>query len=156
MSVTPGPAGHAFLSYVREDSDAVDRLQRELEAAGIRVWRDVDGLWPGQDWRAMIRRAVTDDALAFIACLSSASLGRDKSYQYEEIALAIDQLRQRRPGVSFFIPVRLDDCHIPDWDIGGGRTLGSIQQVDVFGAKAAQGMARLISVVENILRPGST
>lgn len=99
----------------------------------------------------MIRRAITNDALAFIACLSSTSLSRDKSYQYEEIALAIDQLRQRRPGVSFFIPVRLDDCDLPDWDIGGGRTLGSIQQVDVFGAKATQGLARLITVVQNIL-----
>lgn len=61
----------------------------------------------------MIRRAITSDALAFIACFSSSTVSRDKSYQYEEIALAIDQLRQRRPSVSWLIPVRFDDCDIP-------------------------------------------
>jgi glycine cleavage system regulatory protein len=32
--------GHAFISYVREDSLKVDMLQRALETAGVRVWRD--------------------------------------------------------------------------------------------------------------------
>ncbi len=44
-------AGHVFISYVREDSDHVDRLQRALQAAGIPVWRDTADLWPGEDWR---------------------------------------------------------------------------------------------------------
>lgn len=74
-------AGHAFISYVREDSRAADRVQRVLEAAGIRVWRDTGDLWPGQDWRAVIRRAITSDALAFIACFSRNSVGRERSYQ---------------------------------------------------------------------------
>ena len=43
---TSGPAagsprrGHAFISYVREDSGEVDDLQRILEASGIPVWRN--------------------------------------------------------------------------------------------------------------------
>ena len=61
-------AGHAFISYVREDSNRVDQLQRRLEAAGIPVWRDTADLWPGEDWRAEIRRAISDNALVFIAC----------------------------------------------------------------------------------------
>src|SRR5579863_4637498 len=40
-------AGHAFISYAREDSAEADWLQRRLEAAGIRVWRDTEELWPG-------------------------------------------------------------------------------------------------------------
>jgi hypothetical protein len=28
-------AGHAFISYVREDAHYIDQLQRDLEAAGI-------------------------------------------------------------------------------------------------------------------------
>ena len=39
--------GHVFISYVREDSAPVDRLQRALEHAGILVWRDTLDLWPG-------------------------------------------------------------------------------------------------------------
>jgi TIR domain-containing protein len=61
-------AGHAFISYVREDSQQADRVQQVLEAAGVPVWRDTADLWPGQDWRAEIRRAITSDALVFIAC----------------------------------------------------------------------------------------
>lgn len=118
-----------------------------LEAAGIRVWRDTADLWPGQDWRARIRRAITDDALAFIACISRNSVGRDKSYQNEELTLAIEQLRQRRPDDSWLIPVRLDDCEILDWDIGGGRTLASIQWTDLFDDREGEGTARLVATV---------
>lgn len=67
MTETARPGEHAFISYVREDADEVDKLQEDLEAAGIRVWRDTSELWPGQDWRAEIRRAIKDSALAFIA-----------------------------------------------------------------------------------------
>jgi hypothetical protein len=113
-------AGHAFVSYVREDSHRVDQLQRALEAAGISVWRDTGDLWPGEDWRAKIRLAITGNALVFVACFSQSSLARERSYQNEELILAIDQLRQRRPDKPWFIPVRFDDCNIPDLDIGGG------------------------------------
>ena len=47
-----------------------------LEAAGIPVWRDTADLWPGEDWRMNIRRAITDNALVFIACFSLVSLAR--------------------------------------------------------------------------------
>jgi TIR domain len=144
-------AGHAFISYVRENSRRIDYLQRELEAAGIPVWRDTADLWPGEDWREKIREAITDNALVFIACFSEASLRRHKSYQNEELVLAIEQLRLRRPDNPWLIPVRLDECHIPDRDIGGGRTLTSIQRVDLFGEHAAEGVKRLVATVTRIL-----
>ncbi len=151
MSDREEAARHAFISYVREDSDDVDQLQRVLEVAGIRVWRDTVDLWPGEDWRARIRHAITGNALAFIACFSSRSLGREVSYQNEELALAIEQLRLRRPDVPWLIPVRFDDCRIPDLDIGGGRTLASIQRVDVFRERFDEGAARLAAAVLRIL-----
>lgn len=92
MAISPF-RGHAFISYVREDSAAVDKLQAAIEAAGIPVWRDTASLWPGEDWRAKIRSAITEDALVFIACFSSHSAARPKSYQNEELLLAIAQLR---------------------------------------------------------------
>src|ERR1700730_13343462 len=92
-----GHVGHVFISYVREDSGSVDQLQHVLGGAGISVWRDVADIWPGQDWRARIRSAINDDALAFIACFSRASVERQTSYQNEELVVAIDQLRRRQP-----------------------------------------------------------
>jgi hypothetical protein len=65
-------------------------------------------------------------ALVFVVCYSRASLRRRRSYQNEEIVLAIEQLRQRRPDDPWLIPVRLEECEIPDLDLGGGRTLTSI------------------------------
>ena len=143
--------GHVFISYVREDSRRVDRLQRKLEAAGIPVWRDTADLWPGEDWRAKIRRAITDNALVFVACFSRASLARSKSYQNEELILAIGQLRLRSPENPWLIPVRFDECEIPDRDIGGGRTLSSIQRADLFGNRTNGGTARLVASVLRIL-----
>jgi TIR domain len=143
--------GHAFISYVREDAVAVDRLQQALEAAGIDVWRDTVSLWPGENWRAKIRNAVAEDALAFIACFSSQSAARQRSYQYEELLLAIDQLRQRPPGRPWLFPVRFDDCDLPDFDLGAGRTLASYQQADLFGADRDLATERLVTAVQKLL-----
>jgi WD40 repeat protein len=146
-----GLRGHAFISYVREDFLLVERLQCRLEASGIPVWRDTVSLWPGEDWRANIKRAITDDALAFVACFSRHGLGREISYQNEELVLAIEQLRLRRPDLPWLIPVRFDDCEIPDRDLGGGRTLSSIQRVDLFGDTADEGEAQLVAAIQRIL-----
>jgi hypothetical protein len=144
-------AGHAFISYVREDSHDVDKLQQTLAAAGIPVWRDTADLWPGQDWRIMIRNAITKNALVFIACFSSRSIAREKSYQNEELLLAIEQLRLRHPDVPWLIPVRFDACDIPDLEIGGGRTLASIQRADLFSEGREAGIARLVMTILRIL-----
>jgi TIR domain len=145
------PGGHAFISYVREDSGQVDALQEALEAAGIPVWRDMSNLWPGEDWRAKIRGAINRDALVFIACFSRNSAARRRSYQNEELLLAIEQLRRRRPDDPWLIPVRFDDCDVPDFELGAGRTLSSVQQADLFGANREQAAQRLVDAVRRLL-----
>jgi hypothetical protein len=147
----PKVRGHAFISYAREDAGDVDRLQQALEAAQARVWRDTASLWPGEDWRERIRHAITQDALVFLACFSRKSVTRTTSYYNEELLLAIEQLRLRRLGEPWLIPVRFDDCDIPDFNLGGGRTLGSLQRVDLFGEQAYEGLARLTAAVLRIL-----
>jgi hypothetical protein len=112
------------------------------------VWRDTTHLWPGEDWRAKIRCAITDNALVFIACFSQTSVDRARSYQNEELILAIDELRLRRIEDPWFIPVRFDDCDMPDLSIGGGRTLVSIQHIDLFGDRYAVNIARLIAAIQ--------
>jgi hypothetical protein len=157
--VTPAPEatgsaykGHAFISYVREDSSEADALQRMLEAAGIPVWRDIASLRPGEDWRAKIRNAITHDALVFIACFSSRSAARQQSYHNEELLLAIDQLRRRRPDDPWLIPVCFDSCDVPDLELGAGRTLASIQRADLFGANRDLAARRLVEAVQRLLQ----
>lgn len=148
--------GHVFISYVREDSVQVDRLQQALKIANIPVWRDTSDLWPGEDWRAKIREAITDDALAFLVCFSRKSLARKKSYQNKELLLAIEQLQLRPPDESWLIPVRFDDCKIPELDIGGGRSLAWLHCADLFDDCFDTGVIRLKAAVLRILgrQPG--
>jgi hypothetical protein len=144
-------AGHVFISYVHEDREQVDRLESWVVPTGILVWRDTKDLWPGENWRAKIREAISSGALAFVACFSRRSLARGVSYQNEELVLAIEQLRLRRAGEPWLIPVRFDDCDIPDLDIGAGQTLRHLQRVDLLGDGFDDGVSRLIEVVRRIL-----
>ncbi len=145
--------GHAFLSYVREDSADVDRLEQVLRNAGVPVWRDTSALWPGEDWRQRIHGAIVEDALAFIACFSSNTRARAVSYQNEELVLAVEQLRLRPAGQPWLIPVRLDNCKLPHQEIGGGRLLSSLHWVDVLGDRFDEGAERLVAGIRRILGP---
>jgi hypothetical protein len=145
------PIGHVFISYRHEDSASVDWLQDRLEAAGIRVWRDKANLWPGDDWRIAIRSAITGNALVFLACFSATSVARTPSWQNEELNLAVEQLRLRPQYEPWLIPIRFDDCDIPDIDLGGSRTLRSIQRSDLFGEHRDSEAAKLVEAVQRIL-----
>ena len=149
----PTQRSHAFISYVREDRRRVDRLQELLEARGIPVWRDTAQLWPGENWRAKIQGAIADDSLAFIACFSNNSEMRVKSYQRDELLLAIEQLRLRSLNTPYLLPVRFDDCPIPDFDIGAGRTLNSLQRADLFGKGRSANVEQLIQSIQRIVGP---
>lgn len=154
MGRTNKPAGHVFISYAHENSRDVERLTRALQAAGAEVWIDTASLWPGEDWRARIRHAITDGALVFIACFSRKSVNRKVGYQNEELYLAIEQLRLRPPDEPWLIPVRFDNCTLPELDIGGGRTLGSLQRADLFRDPFDEKIIRLVKAVLRIL-PGN-
>lgn len=147
---------HAFISYVHEDMHHADRLQRVLEAAGIRVWRDTEDLWPGDEWKPKIREAITSNSLVFIACFSDTSVSKPKSYQREELLLAVDEFRQRKPGEPWLIPVRFSECALPFIDVGAGRSLDSLQRVDLFGSHAEEGVARLVATVMHMMQHQGT
>jgi len=100
-------------------------------------------------------RSVTAHSFSLRASLTG-PLSRDVSYQREELELAVEQLRLRSPDDPWLIPVRLDDCEIPDRDIGGGRTLTSIQRADLFGSRRAEGTVRLVTMILQILGRYST
>lgn len=106
-------------------------------------------------WRrlaAKIREAITCDALVFIACFSNRSLARRKSYQNEEFQLAIEQLKLHRPDDPWLIPVRFDNCEVPNLEIGMGRTLASIQRVDLFGPSHDSQAGRLVTAIQRLLK----
>ena len=93
---------HAFISYVRENSEIVDRLASELRSRGIEVWLDRDSIYPGLRWKDAINKAIQEGAF-FIACFSNELNKRQQSYMYGEISLAVDRLRQMPRDRAWFI-----------------------------------------------------
>jgi hypothetical protein len=144
-------SGHVFLSYVHEDSEIVGEIRDHLEAAGIPVWMDKEQLWGGSSWKDEIRQAITNNALAFVACFSPNSVSKDKTYQWQEINFAIEELNQRNPMNPWFIPVCLSQCEMPNPSIGGARTLSDLQRIDLSDGGQSLQLAKLIGAVERIL-----
>ena len=122
---------HVFISYVRENEKAVSRLYHDLTSHGIDVWLDRNKIDPGVRWKKAIRQAIQSGAF-FIACFSSEYNERDKTYMNEELIVATDVLRQQSFDKVWFIPIKLNECEIPEEDLGGGKTFKDFQWVELY------------------------
>ena len=120
-----------FISYVHENKELIDRLYQELTSRGIEVWRDVQNLKPGGFWKEDIRKAIQDGAF-FVACFSKEYNEHDETYMNEELTIAIEKLRQRHPNRKWFIPIKLNECELPDFDIGRGKTIEDLTYVKLY------------------------
>jgi len=137
---------HVFISYVREDASAVAKLYDDLSLSGVTVWLDRNSIQPGARWKQSIRKAIEQGAF-FIACFSQKYADKVRSYMNEELLLAVEELRLRSTQNTWFIPVKLSDCEIPDREIGGGERLTDLQWVDLF-TDWEVGLSRLLDVVQ--------
>ena len=137
--------GHVFISYCRENMDAIDRLCENLTSQGIKVWLDRNALEPGMQWKPAIKQAIQHGDF-FIACFSTEVNARSQTYMSEELKVAIEELHQRPVDKVWFIPVKLNACEIPDIDIGGGETLRNLQYVDLHESWET-GIQRLLDTI---------
>jgi formylglycine-generating enzyme required for sulfatase activity len=136
-----------FLAHAREDKAQVKKLYADLKARGFDPWLDEVDLLPGQIWKNEIPKAI-QQAGVFLACLSSRSIGK-VGYVQNEFRLALSAFAERPPGTIFLIPVRLDDCDVPDLQIPDrGLSLRDIQWVDQW---QEGGFDRLVRAIEKAL-----
>lgn len=98
-----------FLSYSSQDNIIASFLFRELERQGISVWLDEKQIEVGEFILPSIQKGLTD-ARRFCILLSENSL--QSSWVKRELAIA-DTLSISR-GDDFVIPIRIDDCQIPE------------------------------------------
>jgi hypothetical protein len=112
-----------FLSYARDDQDAVKLVYKRLQAEGYSPWMDQFDILPGEDWERAIKTAIKK-ADFFLIFLSGHSVNRRGVLQ-KELRAALDSWTGMLPGDIYLIPVRLSDCPIPD-------ELSSFQWVDFF------------------------
>lgn len=121
---------HVFISYCHENKIIVDRLCQALASHDIHIWLDKDNIGPGTPWKSAIQQAIQHGDF-FIACFSTEVSARNQTYMNEELKAAIEELHRRPVDKAWFIPVKLNECEIPDIDIGGGETLRDLQYVDL-------------------------
>jgi TIR domain len=145
------PKPHVFLSHVREDAERVERLAADHEARGIETWIDRHKIKPGQRWQKAIEDAIRSGAF-FVACFSHAHSARTRTYMNEELYIALEEVRLRPAEASWFIPIRLDDCEVPDWPIGPGLSIRSFQWLDMF-PDWEMGVQRLAEAIGPSSRP---
>jgi len=100
-----------FLCYAREDFAPVHRVYHALKNAGFDPWLDKESLLPGQQWEQEIPSAIR--ASAFIIVFLSAASVAKRGYVQREFKLALDTAQEIPEGDIFLIPVKLDDCEVP-------------------------------------------
>jgi hypothetical protein len=101
-----------FLSYAHPNLAVVRKLVRFLQTAGLKTWFDKENLFGGQEWEKEIAHAIRSCSL-FIVNLSSAAVDRRGVFQ-KEIRLALDVALTIPPNQLYIMPVKLDECTIPD------------------------------------------
>ncbi|MFF0487836.1 toll/interleukin-1 receptor domain-containing protein [Nocardia sp. NPDC004068] len=101
-----------FLAHSNADKPSVREVARLLALDGFEPWLDEESLVPGQEWALEISRAIArSDTVAVF--LSTASVSR-AGYVNKEITQALDLADRNPEGTAFIVPVRLDDCALPD------------------------------------------
>lgn len=114
-----------FLCYAKENSTPVREFRERLKGENwIDPWFDEEDILPGQIWEGRVTEAV-HNSHAVIVFLSSIAI-RKEGFFHKELKLALDAAAEKPDGTIFIIPIRLDDCDVPD-------RLQPYQYVDYFG-----------------------
>ena len=134
-----------FLGHASEDKPRVRELYDQLTSRGFSPWLDAVDLMPGQNWRIEIPNAIKS-AGVFLACLSQQSVAK-QSYVQREFRYALSAYADRPPGSIFLIPVRLDDCAVPDLRLPELELdLRDLHWVDLFEPNGFERLVQSISV----------
>ena len=130
-----------FLCHASEDKKQVLEIYHKLMSAGFNPWLDKMDLLPGQKWDGEIRRALKHSR--FIIIFFSKFSVSKRGYVQREFKLALDALEEIPEDQIFVIPVRLEDCRIPE-------AFRHIHYVDLF---EQGGFELVVKVIEAELGP---
>ena len=103
---------HVFLCHSSGDKKTVRDLYNRLRKDGIDPWLDEENLLPGQKWQQEIPKAVRASDVVLV-CLSKGAINKT-GYLQKEIKYALDVADEQPEGAIFLIPIKLEECDIPD------------------------------------------
>jgi hypothetical protein len=122
-----------FLCHASADKPQVRELYRYLRKRGIRPWLDEIDLMGGQEWEEEIQKAL-ESCDVVIICLTRHSVSQE-GYNQREMRFALDKALNMPPGRIFLIPVRLEECDVP-------QGLRRYQWVDLFSDRGHERLMR--------------
>lgn len=147
MRTTP----QIFISYAREDYETVEQLYNRLQYAGYKPWMDKKDILPGERWESSIDKAIRDSDFVLI-CISNKSVNK-RGFLQREIKDALDLWREKLEDDIFLIPVRLEDCNVPE-------SLKEFQWIDLYNSnewilllKAIHEGTKRLGIQNEILSP---
>ena len=120
----------------REDKGRVEDLYGRLRNAGLRPWMASQDLLPGEDKDFATRKAIRQSHF-ILACLSNNGIQQRGPVQ-RQLKMALDLWQEQLEDDIYLIPVRLDDCALPD-------KLRDFEPVDLF---EPEGWPRLLRALQ--------
>lgn len=129
-------ATRIFLCHASDDKNTVLEIYNRLKQAGFKPWIDKEDLLPGQRWDQEIPKAIkaSDFILVFFSKVSVSKRG----YVQKEFRLALDVYDETPDGEIVVIPVRIDDCEVPD-------SFSRIHYVNLFEKGGYEKIVRVIN-----------
>jgi hypothetical protein len=106
------PRGTVFISYSRDDREAVVSLVRGLRAAQIPIWVDKQRLHAGENYQRNLEFAVKSACSFFVSVISRATESDPTRFVHTERRWAA---QRHVDGFVYYIPVIIDDTKELRW-----------------------------------------
>jgi hypothetical protein len=133
-----------FLSYAKEDESKVKAIYRKLRKEHLNPWLDVADLLPGQEWDKVIIKTIRK--ARFVIVFVSKNSVNKRGYVQKEIKEALDAADTMPEGEIFIIPVRLEECEVPE-------RLSTWQWIDIF---RTNGFKKIVDALKDKFYIGTT
>jgi len=133
-STEPAPAGlplpKVFLCHAKEDAQRVEGLYFSLRDRGLDPWYDKEKLLVGDDWEREILTAIEQSD--FFAVFLSNTSSKKTGFIQKEIKTAVREYQRRPEGFAYLLPIKLEECEIPDIKLDDNKRLENLHWAELF------------------------
>jgi len=103
-----------FINYLEKDYESAIRFYHELKNSGFNPWIDKYDILPGQDIDYYTKTAIDHSSRIFTILLSNNSDLSGRKKFNRNLNWAIDKAQEFTGDEIFIIPIRLEDCQMPE------------------------------------------
>ena len=138
----------AFLSYVKENKEIIEKIDLYLTNSDIHVVTDYKNIEGGSNWKKTLQELIEGSGY-FIACFSKEFNQREKTVLYRELDYAIEYTKDIPIGRIWIIPVRINECTIPNIEIRSREMLTDLHRIDLFPKTAFEkGIKSIVDIIK--------